>query len=207
MAGRRSDASAASAADLETITGTVRKIRGPFGDGWSILQVEPHGTVTGNLSDFQVGDKVSFQGKFKSHPKYGKQFEAKFATLDVPRDEDGMRGYLSLNFKWIGPILAEKMIRTFGEALFEIIEKEPARLAEVQGVTVERASEIHDRWLELRDDQREDVWFSKHGITLNMRNRLIQVYGTKAAVISKIKSNPYVLSRTRCGASVSKKPT
>ena len=179
---------------METISGTIRQIKGPYANGFCILTVDPHGTVTGPLSDFYPGDIASFQGDFKSHPRYGKQFVAQHAALDVPRDADGIRGYLSSHFRWIGPVLADRLIEAFGDKLFSVIESNCQRLTAVNGITSARAEDIRNEWMDIKEDHDADLFFSKNHITLNMRNRLVSVYGTKAEAIKKIKSNPYLLA-------------
>lgn len=190
---------------METLSGTIRDIRGPYRDGWCILTVNPNGgkepakdpdpiCVVGNLGDFHLGDIASFQGKWKTHPKFGRQFSAAFASLEVPRDEDGIQGYLTRAFRWIGPILARKLVEKFGNRLFDVIEHSPQSLVQINGITKERAAEIHDEYLRVKGDREDDVWFSKHHISLNMRNRLMDRYGSKKEVIKAIQCNPYVLA-------------
>lgn len=186
---------------MDTLSGTVNDVRGPYREGWCILSVRPSNdkdhdpiTVVGTLKDFQIGDQATFQGKWGSHPKYGKQFKATNATLEVPRDEEGLQAYLVRSFRWIGPVLARKLVEKFGDKLFDVIENSPQALAQVQGITAERASEIHTEFQKVKSDRSEDQWFAKHHITLNMRDRLILQYGSKAAVIGKIKANPYLLA-------------
>ena len=42
----------------------------------------------------------------------------------------------------IGPVYAKKLVRAFGEAVFELIEAEPGRLREVTGIGPKRALRI-----------------------------------------------------------------
>lgn len=149
---------------MDTITGTIRSMKGPYRDGWTILQVHPHGTVTGNLANLQVGDIASFQGEFKTHPTYGKQFVAKFASLDVPRDKDGIREYLQRSFKWIGPVLADELVETFGENLFSVLESSPQSLCKIHGITPERAKEIHEEYLAVQCEYRGEPFEAAYNV-------------------------------------------
>lgn len=188
---------------MEALTGVVKEVRGPFTGGFCILSVDPHGngnkpkdsvSVVGLLKDFQAGDVATFQGLWKSHPKYGKQFAAANAVIEVPREEGALRDYLDRSFSWIGPVLAGKLVAQFGDRLFDVMENSPKELAVIPGITPKRAQEIHEEYLKVKGDREDDLWFSRHHITLNMRNRLVDVYGTKKEAISTIMSNPYVLS-------------
>ncbi|MGO9372706.1 MAG: ATP-dependent RecD-like DNA helicase [Syntrophobacteraceae bacterium] len=186
---------------METLAGQITDIRGPYRDNWCILTVKPEGNkssdlinVTGSLANFQPGDVCTFEGRWKTSQKYGKQFAAEVAVLTVPRDKDGMRLYLTRSFKWIGPVLAGKLIEVYGENLFSIIENSPESLTKVNGITPDRAKEIHEEYLKVKEDRSYDLWFAKVGLTLNMQNRLIERYGSKEDAIERIKANPYLLA-------------
>ena len=180
---------------METIEGTVETISRAYNGGWRIARVHPHGTVTGVLPNLEPGDVCIFQGRWKEHPRYGKQFDAKHAHVDTPRDIQGIRHYLARHFSWIGPQIARKLLERFGETLFTVMEGYPDRLAEVPGITPERAREIHETFLSIKGDQECDVFFSTHGITLNMLAKLVGQYGSKQKAIERIKENPYRLAR------------
>jgi exodeoxyribonuclease V alpha subunit len=186
---------------MESITGTVRDVKGPFKGGWCILSVNPIGTdepgpisVVGTLSEFQQGDVATFQGIFKNHPSFGRQFKAQFAAIEVPRDVNALRDYLDRNFTWIGPVLAEKLVSEFGDRLFDVMKNSHSELAKIKGITPERASEIHDEYCRIEADRETDLWFSRHHISLNMRNKLMAEYGSKKEVIATVLRNPYILA-------------
>ena len=42
----------------------------------------------------------------------------------------------------IGPVYAKKLVRAFGEAVFDVIEQAPGRLREVTGIGPKRAERI-----------------------------------------------------------------
>ena len=42
----------------------------------------------------------------------------------------------------IGPVYAKKLVRAFGETVFDVIEQEPSRLREVTGIGPKRAERI-----------------------------------------------------------------
>ncbi|MGC8495057.1 MAG: AAA family ATPase [Syntrophobacteraceae bacterium] len=183
---------------METISGKIISMRGPYNDGWCIANVSSDSptpeTVVGALAEFQPGDRVTFEGAFRTHPKYGRQFAAANAVLDVPRDTAGIQEYLHRSFRWIGPVLAERLTSTFGEDLFTVMESTPERLASIPGITSERASQIHEEYLAVKSDREDDLWFSRHHITLSTKSRLVDAYGSKADAIRHIRQNPYLLA-------------
>ena len=179
---------------METIEGTIETISRAFNGGWRFASVHPHGTVTGYLPNLNPGDLCVFQGTWKSHPKYGKQFAVDHVRVGTPRDVRGIQSYLARHYNWIGPVTAKALVATFGEKLFDVMETEPDRLATVPGITSARAREIHDTCLAIKKDQEHDVFFSTHGVTLALSAKFVGEYGSKEAAIEQVKRNPYKLA-------------
>jgi exodeoxyribonuclease V alpha subunit len=61
---------------------------------------------------------------------------------------DAVRLISENRIRGIGPVYAKKLVRAFGEAVFEIIEQEPSRLREVTGIGPKRAERIIAGWAE-----------------------------------------------------------
>ena len=178
---------------METITGKIESLSKSF-NGWRFATAS-FGPIVGHIpEELQPGDTCIFEGEWSTHPKYGKQFKVKQAVIEIPRDEAGIREYLARSFMWIGPTLAERLVEKFGDKLFEVIEHGSEKLSQISGITVDRAREIHEEYLRIKEDRTDDLWFAKNHITLNMRNRLLQTYGNKKKVISTVEANPYVLA-------------
>lgn len=180
---------------METITGTIETISRAYNNGWRFASIHPHGTVVGMLPEgLQPGDVCRFSGAWKQHEKYGRQFQADDASIEIPSDVRGVRDYLDRHFKYIGPSIAARLIEAFGDDLFDVIEHYPERLESIRGITPGRAREIHAEYLQVKNDRKHDVFFATHGITLGMRNRLVDQYGGKTNAIAAIKENPYALA-------------
>lgn len=178
----------------EAISGVIEKISPPYQGGWRFASVPPHGTVVGALGDLQPGDHCIFKGGWKQHPKFGKQFEASLVEIEIPRDRKGIMDYLARHFKWIGPTIARNLVEEFGDDLFQVMEKEPGRLSSIQGITEARAREIHKEYLEIRNERELDIWFATHGITMGLRNKLVEKYGSKSEAVEAVKEDPYRLA-------------
>jgi exodeoxyribonuclease V alpha subunit len=114
--------------------------------------------------------------------------------VEVPKDVMGIRNYLDRHFKFIGPVTAGKLVEVFGEDLFRVIESNPEALVGIPGITMDRSMEIHGEYLEIKNDQEHDIFFASNGITMNLKNRLVDRYNSKARAIEVIKENPYVLA-------------
>ena len=64
-------------------------------------------------------------------------------------DDAGIERYLgSGRIRYIGPAYAKRLVKTFGEAVFDVIEGEPGRLREVEGIGPVRAARIAAGWAE-----------------------------------------------------------
>ena len=64
---------------------------------------------------------------------------------------DGIEKYLSSGMiRGVGPVYAKKLVRAFGEKVFDVIEATPDRLREVNGIGPVRAASILAAWAEQR---------------------------------------------------------
>ena len=100
-------------------------------------------TAVGPLLGAQVGESLRLRGRWTSHVKYGRQFEAHSYTTVLPATEQGIRRYLGSGMiKGIGPVMAERMISHFGVGIMHIIDNEPERLVEVPGLGPKRCGRI-----------------------------------------------------------------
>jgi len=179
---------------VETISGTIKDMSRPFTGGWRIIRISgiPE-KATGVLPlDFEVGDCVTLEGKYEE-TGYGRQFKFSNATRELPRDTMGIIHYLD-RLRWVGPTLARRLVEAFGPALFEVIEHSPGKLSEVNGITPARAQEIHEKYISIMSDRTIDVYFSTHGITPSLLNRLMDTYGTKEKAKKQIEANVYLLA-------------
>lgn len=110
----------------------------------------------------------------------------------MPKTLDALQRYLGGGgIKWVGPKTAEKIIKTFGEETIYVIEKEPVKLANIKGITEEKAIEISESFI-----QNKEVWkivdfLEEIGIPANYANKVYELYGVNA--VEEIKNDPYRL--------------
>src|SRR3954464_7410831 len=89
-------------------------------------------TVVGALLGAQPGESLRMEGRWGSHPQYGKQFTVENYTTVLPATIQGIRRYLGSGLvKGIGPVFADRIVTHFGLDTLDVIESEPARLIEV----------------------------------------------------------------------------
>jgi exodeoxyribonuclease V alpha subunit len=93
----------------------------------------------------------------------------------------------------IGPVYAKKLVRAFGETVFDVIEQEPSRLREVTGIGPKRAERIIAGWAEQKVIREIMLFLHSNGVATSRAVRIYKTYGADA--IRLISENPYRLAR------------
>jgi exodeoxyribonuclease V alpha subunit len=126
------------------------------------------------------------------------QFKADSIRTTVPTTLEGREKYLGSGMiKGIGPVYAKKLVTAFGQEVFDIIEREPARLREVTGIGPGREAKIIRGWTDQRAIREIIVWLYSQGVSSTRAVRIFKTYGEEA--IAVIMANPYRLARDITG--------
>ena len=150
-------------------------------------------TVTGELPELADGEYISFAVKEMLHPVYGRQYQVISFEFRSPSDSETARIYLASGaVKGIGPALAERIVKKFGEETFAIIEKEPERLAEIKGISLRKAQEIAAEVAVKQSMRNAMIFLQKYGISLNLSMKIYEKY--RDSVYSVLRENPYRLA-------------
>jgi exodeoxyribonuclease V alpha subunit len=150
-------------------------------------------TVVGSLLGAQPGESLRMEGRWGSHPQYGRQFTVENYTTVLPATIQGIRRYLGSGLiKGIGPRIAERIVEHFGTGTLEIIEQEPGRLIEVPGLGPKRTKLIGAAWEEQKAIKEVMVFLQGVGVSTSIAVRIYKKYGD--ASISVVKNQPYRLA-------------
>ena len=167
--------------------------------GYTIARIGPaHGgseliTVVGALLGAQVGESLRLRGRWTSHPKFGRQFEVHSYTTVLPATTQGIQRYLGSGLiKGIGPVMAERMVAHFGVDIMHVIESEPARLIEVDGLGPKRTAKITAAWAEQKAIKEVMVFLQGVGVSTSLAVRIYKKYGDEA--IAVVRDEPYRLA-------------
>ncbi len=166
--------------------------------GYCVLRVNATGrkrvaTVVGHAQSIGPGEWITATGEWVLHPKYGEEFRASFLKASPPSTKTGIQAYLSSGMIYgIGPSYARKLIGKFGEKVLDVIEFEPERLAEVEGIGPVRAKSICQAWEEQKAVRDIMVFLHAHGIGTATAVRIYRGYGNDAVRI--LSQNPYRLA-------------
>src|SRR5260370_690594 len=111
-----------------------------------------------------------------------------------PTTTEGIEKYLGSGMiRGIGPVYARKMVKAFGEKVFDVIEAEPGRLREVTGIGPMRAKRITGAWAEQKIVREIMVFLHSHGVGTARAVRIFKTYGVDAVQV--MTENPYRLAR------------
>lgn len=112
-------------------------------------QEEDELTIVGYLPFVNIGDTLKITGKFVEHQEYGRQFKVDTFEKMMPKTAKTLERYLAnCGIKGIGPATAKKIVTTFGEDTINIFKFEPEKLAQIKGITEEKAIEIANTFIE-----------------------------------------------------------
>ena len=149
-------------------------------------------TVVGYLPFIAVGDTLKLNGKMVVHQEYGEQFKIDTFEKLMPENAAALEKYLaSGTIKGIGPATARKIIEKFGEETLNVFKFEPLRLAEIKGISKDKAYDIGEEF-----NEKWEVWqivsfLEEFGIGANNSKKVYDALGVNA--VEKIQENPYIL--------------
>lgn len=167
-------------------------------NGYTIARVRVAGerdlvTAVGNLLAPVPGEVIHMTGEWSTHAKYGRQFRIhQYRTL-APASIAGIEKYLGSGMiKGIGPVMAGRIVRTFGEDTLEVIDRRVEELAEVEGVGKKRIDMIRRAWEDQKEIRDVMIFLQAHGVSSAYATRIFKQYGRDS--ISVVKENPYRLA-------------
>ena len=186
--------------DREVLAGLVERVTYHNAEnGFCVLRAKARGhrdvvTVVGHAATIAAGEWITASGEWVNDRTHGQQFKARFLRTSPPTSADGIEKYLSSGMiRGIGPAYAKRLLRAFGEKVFDIIEATPDRLREVDGIGPVRASRIAAAWAEQKAVREIMVFLHSHGVGTARAVRIYKTYGPDA--IQVMTENPYLLAR------------
>lgn len=149
-------------------------------------------TVTGHGSKPLVGDRLRICGEWVQHKRFGKQFAASGWQRLAPETADGIESFLASGaVDGIGPALAHRIVAAFGMAAMDIMEREPDRLLEIDGIGRKKLAVITESFRAEKEVNGVALLLEEHGVTGRYASRLVQKYGDDAAYV--LAHEPYRL--------------
>src|SRR6201987_1889186 len=184
----------------EVLAGLVRRVTFHNSEtGFCVLRVKARGqrdliTVIGHAALISAGEFVQASGGWINDRAHGVQFRASFLKATAPTTTEGIEKYLGSGMiRGIGPVYARKLVRAFGEAVFDVVEQEPSRLREVTGIGPKRAERIIAGWAEQKVIREIMLFLHSNGVGTSRAVRIYKTYGADA--VRLVSKNPYRLAR------------
>lgn len=190
----------ASDQDREALSGVVERVvfHNPE-NGFAVMRVRVRGrgqpvAVVGRLPVVSQGETIQASGFWRNDPNHGLQFQAQRLAVSPPDSLEGMRRYLgSGKVQGVGPKMAKRLVKAFGEDVFEVIENEPERLVEVPGIGPKRARSLSEGFKDQKAVRDIMVFLQTHGLGSSRAARIYRTYGADAATL--LTDDPYRLAR------------
>ncbi|HEY2989107.1 MAG TPA: ATP-dependent RecD-like DNA helicase [Candidatus Binatia bacterium] len=150
-------------------------------------------TVVGGIFPVSEGEEIKVSGIWRTHPRYGLQFQAEQWEKVEPATLGGIEKYLGSGLiKGIGPTYARRLVSAFGLETLKILSQEPQRVLEVSGIGRVRAQKILRAWQDQRGMQDVMVFLQGHGVGSALALRIYRAFG--AETVARVKENPYCLA-------------
>ena len=184
--------------EIITVTGTVEEIIYSNPDnGYSVVGIdsveEGQFTATGYMPFITEGESVALSGNWTTHPDYGEQFKAEYYETVMPSDEESIIKYLSSGIiSGIREATAKKLIDHFGLDVLQIMLTQPSKLAEIKGISKEKAKKIGEQFAEIQSMQNIVMFLQQYGISATTAVKVHNSLGANS--VELIKKNPYILS-------------
>jgi len=182
------------------LSGTVERVTYHNSDnGFCVLRVKAKGhrdiiTVVGHASVIASGEFIEAVGAWKNDTQYGLQLAAASLKVTPPTSLEGIQKYLASGLiKGIGPVYGERLVAAFGLDVFHIIENEPRRLQEVEGIGKVRRNKIVKGWETQKKIKEIMLFLYANGVGTSKAVRIYKTYGDQS--IPLIQENPYRLAQ------------
>jgi exodeoxyribonuclease V alpha subunit len=185
------------------LVGMVERVVFRNGDtGWTVLRLKTEQgdpvTLVGTGLEVQEGDAVKALGAFEDDPSWCRRFRASVVHAAAPTTREGLVTFLgSGRIKGLGPVLAHRLVRVFGERLPEMIEHRPDELAAVEGVGPKLAERIAETWRSMAGERDALLFLNSHGLGGAKAARILKAFGPRT--VAHLAADPWALAREVSG--------
>ena len=167
-------------------------------NGYSVIKCRAKGyselvTVVGAMPDVHVGSVLSLGGSWRVDGKYGRQFQMETFEEALPATVYGIEKYLGSGLvKGVGPKYARRIVQRFGKDTLTVIEEDPEKLLEVDGIGRLRVDRIKKSWEEQKEIKNIMVFLQGHDVSTAHATKIYKTYGNES--IRTVQENPYRLA-------------
>jgi exodeoxyribonuclease V alpha subunit len=167
-------------------------------NGYAVIRLRLAGhelpvTAVGTLVAPAPGQTLHLTGEWQNHPRFGRQFRIVESRVTEPASSEGIERYLGSGLiKGIGPEMARRIVSRFGTETLRVLDHEPERLREVEGIGAVRLRMLREAWTAQHGLREVMVFLQSHGVEVGQAHRIYKRYGVQA--IARIRENPFRLA-------------
>ncbi|MBE5772952.1 MAG: ATP-dependent RecD-like DNA helicase [Clostridiales bacterium] len=165
-------------------------------NGWTVASVKMDGSgrisAVGVMPFLSVGEHVIFDGELVEHRDYGQQIKVTGYESTRPETKSGVEKFLGSGLiKGVGPATAKLIVKHFGARALDVLESEPDRLIEVDGIGPKRAAMIAESFA-IHNGMRNTLMFLQdYGLSPNLSMKIYKAFGEMTENV--LRTNPYRL--------------
>ena len=164
-------------------------------NGWTVMRVRidrDRVSAVGIMPFVGAGERVRLTGEWVEHPDYGRQLKVTSCESIKPATKTGIEKYLASGLiKGIGPATAKLITQHFGMQALEILESEPERLTEIDGIGPKRAAMISESFQEQMEMRNTMMFLQNYDISPAIAMKIYRRFGERTQEI--MRTNPYRL--------------
>lgn len=164
-------------------------------NNYRVLRVETEeGEImaTGGMPPVIEGEEVIFQGDWVYHDKYGEQLQVSDVEKSGKVSPLMIEKYVGSGIlPHIGKTMAKRIVKVFGRDTLTILQENPARLLEIQGIGKKKYDDIKLALEDQRQTQEVYFYLQRLGIGMAQSKKIIDKY--QEETIPRIEENPYQL--------------
>ena len=154
-------------------------------------------TAVGIMPYVGVGETIEAKGTWTVHASFGRQFKIEYFEKKMPVTTDSILKYLSSRtIKGIGPKTAKAIVDRYGEDSLNVIENHPQWLADLPGITLQKAKQMQESFQE-QFGVRSVMMFFREFFGPSTALRIYKRFG--GAAIDVVQKNPYILCSEAMG--------
>lgn len=181
--------------ETDTIKGNVKRIIWESSNGsYRIAAIDCldgiSTVVKGVLPNIRAGSSYEFSGIW-TEDKYGVSLETSIAIpLEESTSSEGILEYLGSGLvRGFGPILAQRVVETFGDSTADIIENDIEKLLEVPGIGPDKIEKLRDSWGNQVNARKTIIELQKQGISSDLAIKIYSIFGDRS--VSELLLDPY----------------
>ena len=166
-------------------------------NGWTVASIKLDGdrnriSAVGVMPFLSAGEHAIFDGELTEHREYGKQIRVTAYEATRPETRSGVERFLASGLiKGVGPATAKLIVQTFGARALDVLESEPDRLTEVDGIGPKRAAMIAESFAAQNGMRNTLIFLQEYGLSPALSMKIYRAYGDTTEQV--LRANPYRL--------------